>query len=236
MNPVEHREFHHENDTETRGRLQQDAAAFKNSSVTHETTHSTSDAPIVTGEHVHHHVHEHIQPVIQKETAARHVVHRTAPVHETHYAQPIHHEATTLPVKTLDEFKSTHGGVQGKATSALREFDGCPGPYNKERNLPSTALHQTDSPTESGMGYSPSSGSRSGLTGGAGAMDGNSGLHSSDKTGLTGTSNLADSSSRDGNYTLSDKKGAGIGAGSATSSSAMVCCEFIFIHFYFHPC
>ena len=33
--------------------------------------------------------------------------------------------------------------------TTLREFEGCPGPYNKERQLPNTALHPTSSDTSS---------------------------------------------------------------------------------------
>lgn len=141
-----HKEFEHGNDQEVRAKLEKERAGYASTSTTHDTTHTTSMAPTITGERIHHHVHEHIQPVVQKETIAPHVVHTTVPVHETHHAAPIHHEATTLPTKTLEEFQS--GGnmpLQGKNTSTLREFEGCPGPYNKERELPSTALHNTES-------------------------------------------------------------------------------------------
>jgi len=148
--PVMHKEFDHGNAQEVRSKLDKERANFASTSTTHDTTHTTTMAPAVTGERIHHHVHEHIQPVVQKETIAPHVVHTTVPVHETHHAAPIHHEATTLPAKTLEEFQS--GGnmsLEGKTTSTLREFEGCPGPYNKEKDLPNTALHPSSSGSKS---------------------------------------------------------------------------------------
>ena len=56
--PVEEREFHHGNDSETQERLQREAAKFQDTSRTHETHHTQAANPAVQGEHVHHHVHE----------------------------------------------------------------------------------------------------------------------------------------------------------------------------------
>jgi hypothetical protein len=140
MAPAVHKTFDHTNEAETRQKLESERAAFANTSVTHEATHSTTMAPAVTAERVHHHVHEHIQPVIQKEVIAPHVVHKTVPVHETHHAAPVHHEDTTLPVKTLEEFQGPGGSLQGENLHVLREYEGCPGPYNKDKELPSSAL------------------------------------------------------------------------------------------------
>jgi hypothetical protein len=53
--PVEHREIRHEQHDRAKDSVAADLAAFKSSSTTAETTHSTSAAPTVTGEHVHHH-------------------------------------------------------------------------------------------------------------------------------------------------------------------------------------
>merc|ERR1711988_1035926 len=116
MEPTVHKSFEHMNEAQERQKLDAERAAFHNSSVTHDTTHSTTMAPAITGERVHHHVHEHIQPVIHKDTIAPHVVHKTVPIHETHHAAPVHHEVTTLPVKTLEEFQ---GG--GEYTTTSRE-------------------------------------------------------------------------------------------------------------------
>ncbi|KEF58254.1 uncharacterized protein A1O9_06180 [Exophiala aquamarina CBS 119918] len=80
--PTEHREFHHGNEQGKQQSLAADLAHFKDSSRTEQTRHTTSAAPAVTGEHVHHHVHETVVPVIQKETIQPEVVHTTVPIHE----------------------------------------------------------------------------------------------------------------------------------------------------------
>ncbi|TDZ67512.1 hypothetical protein CTRI78_v002770 [Colletotrichum trifolii] len=127
--PVTHKTIDHGDATATKDTLDREAAKFKNTSTTHETTHSSSTAPVVTGERVHHHVHEHIQPVIQKDTIQPHIVHTTVPIHETHHNKAIHHGTTTLPVKTLDEFNKDKGHIHGN--SQTHEFDGCPDKYDK---------------------------------------------------------------------------------------------------------
>ncbi|RSM20057.1 hypothetical protein CDV31_001136 [Fusarium ambrosium] len=130
--PVEHKTFHHDNEQETRATLDREAAKFRDTSETHSTTHTSTTAPVITGERIHHHVHEHVQPVIQKETIQPHVVHTTIPIHETHHAAPVHHGTSVLPTKTLDEFTTERGGLAQKAAQKLTEFEGCPKPYRKE--------------------------------------------------------------------------------------------------------
>ncbi|PKS11009.1 hypothetical protein jhhlp_002768 [Lomentospora prolificans] len=137
--PVEHQSFEHGNERELRAALDRDANRFKNSSVTHDATHSASTAGTVAGEQVHHHVHEHIQPVIQKETIAPQVVHTTVPIHETHHAAPVFHETTTLPAMSVDEFAAQTGGLTGRGTTKLKEFEGCP----KYENNPQSELNQS---------------------------------------------------------------------------------------------
>ncbi|TQN67404.1 hypothetical protein CSHISOI_08140 [Colletotrichum shisoi] len=129
--PVAHKTFEHGNEKETKNTLDREHAKFKDTSVTHDTTHTSTAAPVVSGERVHHHVHEHVQPVIQKETIQPHVVHTTVPVHETHHAKPVHHGSTTLPTKTLDEFTREKGNLDGPRHHKYDEFDGCPGKINK---------------------------------------------------------------------------------------------------------
>ncbi|KAL0936318.1 allergen [Colletotrichum truncatum] len=129
--PTQHKTFEHGNESETRNMLDREAAKFKNTSTIHETSHSTTTAPAVTGERVHHHVHEHIQPVIQKETIQPHVVHTTVPIHEVHHAKPIHHGSTVLPTKTLEEFNKDKHKLTGE-NHKLTEYDGCPDKFNKE--------------------------------------------------------------------------------------------------------
>lgn len=123
--PVEHRSFDHDKPELSRT-VEQDAARYKDSSVTHDTTHSVSKAPIITGEHVHHHLHQHVQPVIQKDTIRPEVVHTTVPVHETHHAPTVSHGTTTLPTKTWAEFeKETGGAITGSKAATVGEYDGC---------------------------------------------------------------------------------------------------------------
>lgn len=130
--PVVHKVFHHDNEQALHDTLERDIAKYRNTSVTHETTHSTTTAPVVTGEHIHHHVHEHVQPIIQKEIVVPEVIHTTVPIHETHHAEAVHHGTSTLPVKTLDEFKSDGGVLQGRGVTKLSDTEGCPQPYNKD--------------------------------------------------------------------------------------------------------
>jgi len=137
--PVEHKTFDHGNDRDVRDTLDRDAAQYKDSSVTHGTTHTASAAPVVAGERTHHHVHEHVQPVIQKETIAPRVVHTTVPVHETHQASAVHHGTSVLPTETLESFKSGNKGtLDGRAATKVGEFDGPPKSYNN--SLQSEAL------------------------------------------------------------------------------------------------
>ncbi|KAK1982107.1 allergen [Colletotrichum cereale] len=129
--PVTHKTFNHEDDKETRHILDREQAKFKDTSVTHDTTHTSTAAPIVGSERVHHHVHEHIQPVIQRDVIQPHVVHTTVPIHETHHAKPVHHGATTLPAKTLEEFNREKGKLSGVGHHQVNEFDGCPDKIDK---------------------------------------------------------------------------------------------------------
>ena len=125
MMPIKHKEYRHENDEDTKQRVDAEMGRFQHSSTTHETTHSQEAAPAVTGEHVHHHVHETVVPVIHKETVQPEVVHTTMPVHETHHVQSQHHGLSALPMKTLDEFKGAGGLLQG----------------NKSRKYPDHSVH-----------------------------------------------------------------------------------------------
>ncbi|RDW80947.1 hypothetical protein BP5796_05645 [Coleophoma crateriformis] len=114
MGAVEHREINHGNDSHVKQRLEAEAAQFKNTREVGETQHTSSAAPTMGGEHVHHHVHETIQPVIQKETIQPSVVHTTVPVHEVHHNEAKHHTASALPAVTMDEFKHKGGSLAGR--------------------------------------------------------------------------------------------------------------------------
>ncbi|KAI5468145.1 allergen [Mariannaea sp. PMI_226] len=126
--PVENKTFHHGNETDLQETLNRDATKYKDTTVTHDTTHSTTTEPALVSEHTYHHVHHHLQPVIQKETVQPHVVHTTVPIHETHHAVPIHHEATVLPTKTMDAKTSIEYEKSLKENNAKKvsEFEGCP--------------------------------------------------------------------------------------------------------------
>jgi len=128
--PAIEKEYKHD-DGRTHERVAAELAQFKNTTQTTETSHSRTAAPTVTGEHVHHHVHETVQPVIHKETIQPEVVHTTVPVHEVHHASAQHHGVSALPMKTLDEFKSS-GGLAGTKTHTHEEYDGAPRPYNEK--------------------------------------------------------------------------------------------------------
>ncbi|EHK26511.1 uncharacterized protein TRIVIDRAFT_52434 [Trichoderma virens Gv29-8] len=125
--PTEHRSYEHGGDKNVQSVLDRDAAKYKDTSVRQKATHeTTTEAPIVAGERVHHHVHEHVQPIIQKETIAPEVIHTTVPVHETHHATPMHHGTKVLPPQTLDEFTGQQGSLQSKGSHMTGEFEGCP--------------------------------------------------------------------------------------------------------------
>lgn len=129
---MEHRVFNHEDEQELHDTLERDAFKYKNSSVTHETTHSSTTAPAVASEHVHHHVHEHVQPIVQKETVAPEVIHTTIPLHETHHVKAVHHGTSTLPPKTMEEWKKEGGVLGGRVAHTLSDTSGCPAPYKTD--------------------------------------------------------------------------------------------------------
>ncbi|CZT11328.1 hypothetical protein WAI453_010989 [Rhynchosporium graminicola] len=111
---VETREVKHGNDDHVKQRLAAEAAQFKNTREVGATQHTSTAAPTIAGEHVHHHVHETIQPVIQKETIQPSVVHTTVPIHEIHQNEAKHHTASTLPPVTMSEFKHQGGHLSGR--------------------------------------------------------------------------------------------------------------------------
>ena len=124
------REFEQGNQGDTRQRLEGEAAQFGNTSQTMDTQQTSGEGAAATGEHVHHHVHEQVQPVINKETITPEVVHTTVPIHETHRAAAEHHGTSTLPTRTMDDFTSGGGSLQGSGTTAHETYEGDPRPYN----------------------------------------------------------------------------------------------------------
>jgi len=128
---TEHHTHDHRNHSETKERLQQEAAQFRNESVRAPTHQTTSTAvPEVAGEHIHHHVHEKIQPVVHKETIEPHVVHTTVPVHETHHNTAQHHTASALPAVSMSEFQQQGGSLTGRE-ARHDHFQGEPKSFDK---------------------------------------------------------------------------------------------------------
>lgn len=113
-------------------KLASDEAKYTDSSATHDTNYTTSQAPAVVGEHVNHHIHQHVQPVIQKDVIQPRTVHTTVPIHEVHTAEAVHHETTILPAKTMEQFMKESGGMEPRSAKKLSEFDGCPTAKDKE--------------------------------------------------------------------------------------------------------
>ncbi|PSK33456.1 hypothetical protein B9Z65_7343 [Elsinoe australis] len=113
MAPVEHRKFEHGNDADVKRRLEAERAQFKDTTVKGDTKHTSSVAPTVAGEHIHHHVHENIQPVVDRQTIEPHVVHTTVPIHETHHSAAQHHSTSTLPAVHMSDFKKQGGSLTG---------------------------------------------------------------------------------------------------------------------------
>ncbi|KAI9151497.1 hypothetical protein HJFPF1_08701 [Paramyrothecium foliicola] len=201
--PVEHKTVEHGNARDDSRRLQQDAAQYKNTSTIESSTHTSSVAPTVAGERIHHHVHEHIQPVIQKQTIAPETTHTTVPIHETHHAAPVHHDTTTLPTKTLEEF--TRGGgvetLKGRGQHTLQEYEGCPKPLqqtpesqraihgeNIGRNTATSGENLT-----SGGGYENQAHSGFNSSSGTGAGAGAASAYSASSTGHSDRTNLGES-------------------------------------------
>jgi len=166
MGGVEHRTHDHRNHHETKDRLHKEAAQFQHESVRAPTQHTTSShAPEIAGEHVHHHVHETIQPVVHKETIEPHVVHTTVPVHETHYNAPKHHNTSALPAVSMGEFKKQGGSLSGRD----EQFDRFSGEPNSIEKVAGKTLGHT------GAGHHNNTGN-TGVTG-AGVGSGHSGTH-----------------------------------------------------------
>lgn len=130
--PVVERSFEHEDKERTRASLDEIAAKFHDTSITHETQRTTIALPTVTGERVHHHVHEKLQPVIYKETIVPQIIHTTVPVHEIHHAPVQHHGTSILPAKSMSEFLAEGGSLKGHEKTDSGYYEGCPHPYNKE--------------------------------------------------------------------------------------------------------
>ena len=196
LGAVEHRQFEHDRPEDVQARLQAEAAKFKDTTIRGDTKHTSSAAPTIAGEHIHHHVHEQIQPVINRQTIEPHVVHTTVPIHEVHHNASQHHSTTALPAVSMADFKKQGGVLTGRE----ERYDGFEG---EPRSM-----------------IGGSSTSTSGLTTGTTGTHGTHGTHG---TGVTGKAeNLAErelSGGRHGTTGTSSTTGT-TGLGSSTTGSS----------------
>lgn len=123
--PTQERNYEHDDAEKVKQRLATEHSKYKDTQTKVEGEHSSSVAPSVAGEHVHHHVHETVQPVVQKQTIEPHVIHTTQPIHEVHHNSAQHHASTALPAVSMEEFKK-QGGTLGGRETRHGEVDGCP--------------------------------------------------------------------------------------------------------------
>lgn len=139
--PTQHREFEHDDKAKTQHKLAADKAHFKDTTTYGAAIETKSQAPTVTGEHVHHHIHETVQPVIHKgksdscppltmlttssETVQPSVTHTTIPIKETHHEAAEHHASTIAQPMSIDEFKKDHT-LAGTSAAHKTKYEGTP--------------------------------------------------------------------------------------------------------------
>lgn len=201
--PTEERSFEHDDSSKVKERLAAEAGNYKNTSQRVEGEHTSSVAPNVGGEHVHHHVYETVQPVVQKQTVEPHVVHTTKPIHEVHHNAAQHHTASALPAVSMDEFKNKGGSLLGREERRDR-VDGCP-PEQFHPHGERDSSHKT----------------RDGVLGaGAGAAAG--GAMASRRRGSSSSSSSSDEEKRrsKGRTAAGAATGAGLGAGAGTAAGS----------------
>ena len=177
--------------------------------MTHDTKHTSSAAPVLEGERVHHHIHENVQPVIHKETITPEVVHTTVPIHETHHASAQHHGTSVLPMKELKDIHST-GGILSDGQTRTDQYEGCPKPYNDKMKIDRTEADQDVHSHTKNLGTA-------GFGSGQGTST-NAGPHSSN------VGNAVDprvDSDRDGSRTVAGAGAGGVGGVGSTTSKAV---------------
>lgn len=162
--------------------------------------------------------------MIHKETIQPEVVHTTIPIHEKHIAPSEHHGLSSLPMKTLDEFKQ--GGVNlTSGHHARHEYEGHPRPYDEKLQLErapvdiNPAAHEgTHDPEKTGHFDYLKSNKGSTNTGVSGT-----GMSGTGMTGTTGTTDARPIHQSTGEHHGSGvatgaAAGAALGAGAALSS------------------
>ncbi|KAK8139100.1 hypothetical protein PG984_002480 [Apiospora sp. TS-2023a] len=231
---VEHREFDHRNNEETRRRLAAETEGFRDERVVHDATRTKAHAAVVEGEHVHHHLHETIQPVVHKETIEPHVVHTTVPIHETHHNKAQHHQTTTLPTVNMSDWQGKGGLLHGR-DERYDNFEGQPADVGGLEKVLHKAHHSDKEPVERhtfhgdfneeggreghhvkhGMTGTSSSTSKMGTT--TGGMTSSTGRTAMADEGMTGSRNPMSSSSS----TSRESGVIGSTGGAAASAAAM---------------
>ncbi|KAK5696549.1 hypothetical protein LTR97_007852 [Elasticomyces elasticus] len=178
--PVEHRQFEHDSPEAVAERLRVEQSKFRDQQERIEGQTTSSVAPVVAGEHIHHHVHETIQPVVQKETIEPHVVHTTVPIHEVHHNATQHHATSALPAVSMSDFKNQGGVLSGRE----ERYDGFQG---EPRQIGGALGGERDAGLSgaSAMGASGLEGRSTDTTGSN--LTGGSHSHNSRDAGLTGT-------------------------------------------------
>jgi len=194
---TEHREYNHEDSSRTKERLAAEAGQFRDTTTTGSTRETSSVAPTVGGEHVHHHVHETIQPVVQKETVQPSVVHTTVPVHEVHHNEAKHHATSALPAVSMSDFKQQGGSLSGREERTDR-FEGEP----RNESATNHGVHSGTGTQSTGLGSSTT-----------GHSSGTSGPHGSN---LANKADPRIDSDRDGSRTAGNTGSTGYGSSTGT--------------------
>ncbi|KAK4617635.1 hypothetical protein CLAFUW4_11943 [Fulvia fulva] len=198
---VEHRNFEHGNKADVDRKLNETAAQFRDSTQRVEGQHTTSQAPAIGGEHMHHHVHETIQPVINKQTIEPHVTHTTVPIHEVHHNSAQHHATSALPAVSMSDFKK-EGGVLSGREERYDGFEGEPRSIGGHSSSTHTGTHGTGS----GLTGEHSHGSNTHGHAGGAAPAGGIGAGVGSGAGLTGSNtHNSTQSNKDGKPSLMDK-------------------------------
>ncbi|ODO01755.1 hypothetical protein I350_06584 [Cryptococcus amylolentus CBS 6273] len=121
--PVVHTEHTEDMLPEHQQTLQQQRGLHQNQKTEGAVERSGEHVGVAVNEHAHHHIHETIQPVIQRETVAPTVVHKTNAIHETVKEAPIVHEVTTLPTVSAAEYAQTR---EEPGQGVCRTYEGGP--------------------------------------------------------------------------------------------------------------
>jgi len=177
--PVEHRSYEHDSPEQVQARLEQEQTKFRDEALRVEGQKTSSVAPIVAGEHIHHHVHETIQPVVNKQVIEPHVVHTTVPIHEVHHNAAQHHSTSALPAVSMSDFKKQGGVLSGRE----ERYDG----FEGEPRSVGGALGGHESSAMGARGLEGRSTDATGSNTRGSGLSG-SGLSSRDTAGSTGLS------------------------------------------------